>query len=504
MNTCTAPDTDAPRRARWDLLIYLPMVLLATRCDAPAVEVGASTQHEQAACKFQLSAILGEVSAEISDSAQAAVIERGLASFSGPDAIFCRREILRASIIPFERLGRSDRLIGICEELLDPGMYLLPEPAAHVRMTLAKACLDLRLPRAFDEAKAAFLFYRENNIRSDRMLDATALLATTYELTNETEECKSMLETALQEAETEQDIRWTCDLLDRLGAIATREGRAADGVRYHERSLDKLDRFFRKGAVLDTMVRHMSIKAGRTGSTAVAGADMASELLTSTHYLNMRHRSLKLSGDALLAAGNRTSAIERYQQAIDLNTNAFIPGLIPPFAELGQAHLAAGDAAGAVSIGLSARERALRDRDLDRLLSSSRLLHRAYKSSGETGKALSMLELANAYDDTLNNLGFRMGLLKQQMSYTARADSALMQLKVNDRERQMNDERSKARRNRNATFAVGGAGILMLAASGLWYRSDRRRRLERFERDAAVLETQALRSQMNHISSSTR
>jgi len=104
------------------------MVLLATRCGDTAIEVEGSVEHEQAVCKEQLSAILGEASAEISDSAQAAVLERGLAAFSGPEAIFCRREILRVSIIPYERLGRSDRLIGICEELLDPGMYLLPNP----------------------------------------------------------------------------------------------------------------------------------------------------------------------------------------------------------------------------------------------------------------------------------------------------------------------------------------------------------------------------------------
>jgi tetratricopeptide (TPR) repeat protein/anti-sigma regulatory factor (Ser/Thr protein kinase) len=58
-------------------------------------------------------------------------------------------------------------------------------------------------------------------------------------------------------------------------------------------------------------------------------------------------------------------------------------------------------------------------------------------------------------------------------------------------------EQLRADRNRNGVVAVGGGGLLLLIGALMWYRVDRKRRQERFEKEAATLETQALRSQMN-------
>ncbi|MBK6540892.1 MAG: tetratricopeptide repeat protein [Flavobacteriales bacterium] len=66
---------------------------------------------------------------------------------------------------------------------------------------------------------------------------------------------------------------------------------------------------------------------------------------------------------------------------------------------------------------------------------------------------------------------------------------------------QVEDERTiaqlRADKNRNRALATGGGALLLLASGGVWFYTDRRRRKERFEKEAATLETQALRSQMN-------
>ena len=58
-------------------------------------------------------------------------------------------------------------------------------------------------------------------------------------------------------------------------------------------------------------------------------------------------------------------------------------------------------------------------------------------------------------------------------------------------------EKLRADRNRNRAVGFGIGGLMLLGVGGLLYRSDRKRRLERFERKAAQLEMQALRAQMN-------
>ncbi|MBK6543091.1 MAG: histidine kinase [Flavobacteriales bacterium] len=57
--------------------------------------------------------------------------------------------------------------------------------------------------------------------------------------------------------------------------------------------------------------------------------------------------------------------------------------------------------------------------------------------------------------------------------------------------------RQQVHRQRTRTQAIAGGGALLLLGGGVAFALDRKRRKERFEKDAARLETQALRSQMN-------
>jgi tetratricopeptide (TPR) repeat protein len=64
-------------------------------------------------------------------------------------------------------------------------------------------------------------------------------------------------------------------------------------------------------------------------------------------------------------------------------------------------------------------------------------------------------------------------------------------------EEQRTIESLRADRNQNRALAFGGGAILLLGGAFALFRMDRHRRQVRFEKDAAQLETQALRSQMN-------
>ncbi len=446
-------------------------------------------------CSDALRSILTRADAAGKDSARIAVLEGGRNELQRNGTPACERELLLELADLHERLGHTGQVITVCDTLLAT-MPLSTEQTAMTKVKLAKACFALGLPRAFDLAKDVFRHYQGQHARSDRMIEATDLLVTTYNLTGDNTECVHILGNALKDAEQQKDIRWTCDLLDRLGAIASEEGRGKEGIAFHERSIDLLDRFFKQGAVRDTLlVRTVGSEPKVDGS--VPGTDTIRELLTQRHYVSMRHRALKLLGDAQAAAGDPTSAATSYRKAIASGESSFIPDLVLPYAELGQILLTQGNAAEAARLGELARVQASEQHDAKGLMRTAELLHSSYKRLGDEHRSLEMLELLRTCEDSLNDLSFRMGLVRKQATYAARADSLLMRLKIDERERQMNDAQAKARRNRNATFAVGGAAILLLAASGLWYRSDRRRRLERFEKDAAVLETQALRSQMN-------
>ena len=447
-------------------------------------------------CADRLKDILKNSDAAITDSARIGILERGRLEFHQQGTRACERELLLDLADLHERAGHTDRLISICDTLLDPGMRLSAERTASIKVKLATACFTIGLARSFDLAKDVFQYYQGQSAPTDRMIEATGLLVSTYELTGDNSECVALLTEALKPAEKLNDIRWTCDLLDRLGGIAASEGKGPEAIRFHERSIAELDRFFRNGAVRDTMVVRVEPTHVNDGDPPTA-VDTMRELLTQKHYLTMRHRALKMLGDAQNVAGSSSAAIASYRRAIELADGSFIDELVPPYTELGNMLLAQGSTDEAVRLGEMARERAVKHGDARHLERSADLLHRAYKEEGNEGRALAMLELSSAYKDSANNINFRMGLIRKQVSYAARADSALMQLTIRERERERDDEQAKARRNRNATWAVGGAGVLLLAASGLWYRSDRRRRLERFEKDAAVLETQALRSQMN-------
>lgn len=135
------------------------------------------------------------------------------------------------------------------------------------------------------------------------------------------------------------------------------------------------------------------------------------------------------------------------------------------------------------------------------IMRAAQVLHEALAKQGAWSKALAMLELHQQMKDSLSSaenakktvrLQMRYDFDRKQMADSIAHAATLAEL---DNERLIAVLEGEQARNRSWAFGIGG--LLLLGGGGLVYRIDRRRRKERFERDAALLQMQALRTQMN-------
>jgi len=135
------------------------------------------------------------------------------------------------------------------------------------------------------------------------------------------------------------------------------------------------------------------------------------------------------------------------------------------------------------------------------IMRAAQVLHEALAKQGDWSKAMEILELHQQMKDSLNNAENTKKTVRLQMRYDfdrkQMADSIahVATLAELDNERRIAVLEGEQARNRS--WAIGIGGLLLLGGGGLVYRIDRRRRKERFERDAALLQMQALRTQMN-------
>ncbi|MBK7086715.1 MAG: histidine kinase [Flavobacteriales bacterium] len=81
---------------------------------------------------------------------------------------------------------------------------------------------------------------------------------------------------------------------------------------------------------------------------------------------------------------------------------------------------------------------------------------------------------------------------KEQLTDSLRFAASLAEL-----ENERTIESLRADQNRDRARAIGAGALLLLAGGGLWFYSDRKHRKERFQKEAAELQTQVLRAQMN-------
>ncbi len=128
-------------------------------------------------------------------------------------------------------------------------------------------------------------------------------------------------------------------------------------------------------------------------------------------------------------------------------------------------------------------------------------LYLAYKAKGDDVKALKYYEVFVEVRDSLTSQSDQLKLARRDLMYTFGKEQLADSMRFASERQRLESERTieamRADTNRNRAWAMGAGGILLLAGGGAWFIADRKRRKERFEKEAATLETQALRSQMN-------
>ncbi|MBK7751958.1 MAG: tetratricopeptide repeat protein [Flavobacteriales bacterium] len=128
-------------------------------------------------------------------------------------------------------------------------------------------------------------------------------------------------------------------------------------------------------------------------------------------------------------------------------------------------------------------------------------LYLAHKAIGDGMTAVRYLEEYQVVQDSLENEKNARELTARDLLYTFGKEQLADSLRYAGERLQLESERTiesmRADQNRNRALATGGGALLLLAGAAAWFISDRRRRQERHEKEAATLETQALRSQMN-------
>ncbi|MBK8338783.1 MAG: tetratricopeptide repeat protein [Flavobacteriales bacterium] len=195
-------------------------------------------------------------------------------------------------------------------------------------------------------------------------------------------------------------------------------------------------------------------------------------------------------------------ALDHYQRSLSIHTELGDGvGIAAALTSIGVVHQSTGDNTRAIAFGLRGLSAAQEVNNAQHIEEAANLLYTAYKAMGNNAQALKMHELYIATRDRVNSEKNQREVMRQEYKYTyekeALADSLQHTAELVRVESEKTIEQLRADRNRNRALATGGGAFLLLAGGSAWFYTDRKRRRERFEKEAATLETQALRSQMN-------
>ena len=127
-----------------------------------------------------------------------------------------------------------------------------------------------------------------------------------------------------------------------------------------------------------------------------------------------------------------------------------------------------------------------------------RCLYRAHKALGNGMEAVRYLEEHHAVEDSLVSERNAQEVTRRELMYSFGKQQLEDSLRhENERGVIAMKADMQLARTRSQYLLIGGAALIFLLGLIGYFISDRRRRKARFEKDAAQLETQALRSQMN-------
>ncbi|HMQ77055.1 MAG TPA: tetratricopeptide repeat protein [Flavobacteriales bacterium] len=236
------------------------------------------------------------------------------------------------------------------------------------------------------------------------------------------------------------------------------------------------------------------------GDTAAAAANYELCLRLSAGNPDQRDAAIAASDLGIIrsAQGERAEALRLHQQCLDRARAGGHQDLeAMALNNIGSHHLRVGELDLAERYGREALALARAAGFTKQESEVSGLLFNVYKQQGRSTEALKLLERKLALQDSLRSEDGRKELLRFGYEKRALADSLSFAAELAQAEDRRTIAELRAERNRNRAWAAAGAGVLLLGGLAAWSWTDRRRRRERFEKEAAHLETQALRSQMN-------
>ncbi len=397
------------------------------------------------------------------EAAKRTYIEAVIEAEAQKDTAALRATLLQQSFLSYE-LGDQKGAIQIRERILaidERGND--PQDLINSEVGLGRLYQQIGSEKAFGHARRAYeLALKAGLDRS--MLDACDLLVRSYLSTDDQEQCKEILDQALAKAR-ERNPADLARFHDRYGRFYLRDDKPAEALNQFEAGLKVLD--------------YELPKEGENATTTKNSRSLVELLLDVGQY----HRD---QGDVELAL--------RYLAECELMVQASPGAEVSPWADLGEIHLLKGQTAKAEAFGVRALDFAeeKKDRELERKATS--LLHRVYKQQDNMRDALDMHERLMAATVSPDGQDYRLGLQRSQMDFEH--ESEVTRIKVDEAIKQEQLEAAKERQTQRMWYLFFG-GILLFVAGGVVAYIDRKSRMARFDREAAQLETQALRSQMN-------
>ncbi len=467
--------------------------------------IGCSSNEDERAegpkpadCNTFVRAALEQVDLQPNGTAKDSVIMHALAELGAEPSPNCEWPLLWERIELDSTGSTNEQVIRTGNRLLTMERYLSTDQRVRLKFKLAEAYFALGIPKSFDLAKDVFLARDSLSNSSNMMFRITSLLVNTYDLTGELEECAGLLRGALEKAQQQGDPLWTVELIDRLGDLYLRQGKYDEALAVFQDGITLLDALEYRGAARDTLLERIppaqQVSGSATDPNAVA---LAPRMLTIRDQLLLRQRIRRQMGDAYAQLGALEKAQDAYGEALTLTTGPLVGMVEAPYVELGELGLKLGNPSQANEQGQLGLAQARKLNDPEGIRDAATLLYKANKQQGNLSSALAMYELAKQFADSVGGTTFALALQKKQVQYEVRDDS-LQQAEALGREQlERRNAQLEAQSNKTMAFAATGVGVLLLAGSGAWFLTDRRRRRERFDRESAQLETQALRSQMN-------
>ncbi len=316
---------------------------------------------------------------------------------------------------------------------------------------------------AFAHARTAYqLAERSGMDRS--LLDACEVLIRSFQTTSDSNQCKDMLDRAMRKVLERNVSSEIARFRDRYGRFLLSSGKIEDAQKQFEAGLKALD---------------YSLPTDPKNDVSTQPTRFLAELLLDMGQCQDR------KGDPTLAL-RYLSECERL-----LKESPELP--VSPWADLGEIHLRQGQVAQAADYGRRALADAETDQDGELEQKAADLLLRVYKRQGNSAAALEMSErLLKALSS--GSADYKLGLQRTQMQ-SAYQDSIMKDRIDAEVKRNAAKAEHEAAAQRTRYLVIGG--IILFLAAGVVVYIDRKRRIDRFDREAAQLETQALRSQMN-------